>query len=543
MTFAVRSTHPARQPGRSSAHSRTRPTDRICDRICNRICNRICAIVFLGLLLCSRVAALELAETGFTTVSAIDQTVLSARLTSPERADAIIISTHADGARSIQISSYLKGLPDSADKSDPASWHVRVNRPLPATTIALDICTIDGIEQLLFYQQDGEVRALDATSGADHLVVTGQSILRRPSQRELVIADFCHDVTGDGLDDVLLQDFTVARLFQQRAAGTFAPALELPQPAAMNFAFGAATYVAPHVYPLDHNLDGQADLAFLTSTEINIYTQLGAGEFALRPIALATPAPLNLDGNLTLAIGAQEDQSDSSQTSVSAIQDFNHDGRADLLTHTLQSKGVFAKTSEQSLYLGRADADGMLSFAATPDALIESDGMLIDAKHRDFNQDEQIDVMTSVIQLGVGRIIGALLTGSVTFDQNFYPLGATGFSDKPAVKREVKAEFSLSSGDAFVPTVTFGDVTGDGIEDLIMQESRSKLRVYPGSGDEQLFSTRSTSAEVPMPDDQDQIQLADLDGDGIEDLLLHHENPGGKSRVAAWLVRSKVATQ
>ncbi|NQV64006.1 MAG: VCBS repeat-containing protein, partial [SAR86 cluster bacterium] len=89
--------------------------------------------------------------------------------------------------------------------------------------------------------------------------------------------------------------------------------------------------------------------------------------------------------------------------------------------------------------------------------------------------------------------------------------------------RNIKATFSLSTGDVFFPSVLMADVSGDGIADLLVQDGEDGLLIYPGVEGERLFSLDAVEVKVPMPAQPEMLQVADLNADGKQDLIIRLE--------------------
>ena len=70
--------------------------------------------------------------------------------------------------------------------------------------------------------------------------------------------------------------------------------------------------------------------------------------------------------------------------------------------------------------------------------------------------------------------------------------------------------------------VPFGDVTGDGLSDLIIGQHPRHLEVYVGVPGAALFSRRSQGVEVAVPNDEEYTWLVDLNRDGRQDIVMHH---------------------
>jgi hypothetical protein len=225
-----------------------------------------------------------------------------------------------------------------------------------------------------------------------------------------------------------------------------------------------------------------------------------------------------------------EDQSNNSAKALFQITDLDGDEIPDLVTLSIDSKGVFKKKTTYEIHKGTA-GDGIVEFSPVPDSRIESKGIQFEMKEQDFNSDGQTDMVISTVQLGIGKILAALITGSIDIDLNFYQMEDGLYPAKPNLKREITATFSLSSGDMFFPSVLIADVDGDKVSDLLVQDGANKLKIYIGGKDGKLFAKRSVNIEVSMPNEPDLVELADLNSDGKKDIVMRHQAAGEPRKV------------
>ena len=73
-----------------------------------------------------------------------------------------------------------------------------------------------------------------------------------------------------------------------------------------------------------------------------------------------------------------------------------------------------------------------------------------------------------------------------------------------------------------------GDLTGDGMRDLVIQAGPTRVEVYPGTGDAGLFAKRPIEVAVDLSD-QGSVRLADLNGDGRDDMFMTHRLPDSEA--------------
>ena len=142
----------------------------------------------------------------------------------------------------------------------------------------------------------------------------------------------------------------------------------------------------------------------------------------------------------------------------------------------------------------------------------------------DLDGDGRVDFGMLSFKLGIGKIISMLLTGSVSFNMNFYLMGQGGYSEEPNVQRRVKLRLDLGSGRVAGNWVSVGDFTGDGVKDLLVQAGATQVDIYPGTGDAGLFAKRPIEVAVDLSD-QGSVRLADLNHDGKDDMFMAYRLP------------------
>ncbi len=457
------------------------------------------------------------------------QTVLVAHLRDPLRADLIVITVTADKERRLRL--YEAG-DDLRYGPDPVA-----DVPLADDVIFVDVGKVGDVDALVLFTRD-QALAYDPFRDIRTPLVTFRSMYNNAVVDEVPRMNVLRDLSGDGLDDFIIPDFVGYQIFLQSAPGVFRAPIQIAAPPIMEISFGNNPwYQSRTLFHTDMTGDGRQDLVFWIDDAFAVFPATEDG-FSTTPRRLESRVQFQYDG---IARGSfrmgREDQSNLTAKALYQLRDLDNDGLTDLVTLTVMSQGVFKKQSIYSIHPGRRAADGTTEFASEAGSTIQSSGVQFELEQKDLNRDGQLDVMVSSVQLGIGKIVGALITGSIDIDLNFYQMKAGLYPAQPNVTREITASFNLTSGDVFYPFVLIGDVNGDHLADLLVQDGKELMRVYEGDGSERLFSRSSHDIRLPLPEDPGLIALVDLNRDGKQDILMRLEKKNKANGVTVLMAR------
>ena len=270
----------------------------------------------------------------------------------------------------------------------------------------------------------------------------------------------------------------------------------------------------------DLNGDGNLDLVIGKNNQIDVFLGTGNGSFASSAIALDTG---NADGNIALGDFNNDGKVDIAATRLGGgftiitnngdgtfqtpqayvtsvltvaalnVADFNQDGQADLLV----------SGSSQQLFLG--SGTGTLQGGVNFSSGITN---VFDAKVGDVNGDGITDIVLGGGNFGSSSLAILLGSGSGTF-------GAA----------TVLGAFGLGG----IRSIAIGDVNNDGAIDIVSgAASNGVLGIYTGNGAGG-FSA-GTSYTAPSLSSVGGISLADMNGDGNQDILVNGST-GGSSQL------------
>ncbi|MCL1048662.1 VCBS repeat-containing protein [Shewanella abyssi] len=334
--------------------------------------------------------------------------------------------------------------------------------------------------------------------------------------------EFIADLNGDKQDDILIHDFNQVQLFIAND-GEFKHQVLPIKPQSRLFDDGA-TYIQSKLYISDINLDGLVDIVKIGEGELELYRQTEAGMFDPITEYVSVRQPISgIDWwNKRDAFGEQLDQSELLYRKVEELKDINNDGITDMVVRYTKSSGVFDRANDYEVYLGE-NQKGKLVFPKVPSSVIKAEGTLTGLQFIDIDSDDKVEVMVAGFDIGVAQIIGALLSGSIDQDVHLFKMDAQGrFAQESNVSKEVELNFSLSSGQSGSPVVKLADLNGDGLKDLMLSDDEDTLRIYFGQSGSRLFSRQAEKHDLKLPVDGNMLQSDDLNGDGKEDIFIKY---------------------
>ena len=287
--------------------------------------------------------------------------------------------------------------------------------PMPHDALFYDLAPVFGKEQstLLFLGSDGVQRYNPATDALEPIMAVS-SIYRRGASPLFEQLNFARDLNGDGFADIIVPDFEGYRLRLNDGKGSFGTETLLDMQVEMRLSNRRPLYSQFPLLNEDVNFDGQKDIVFLKDRSFIAFLQNPDGSFDATPTVF--DIGLDIIGNsfddFIKSEERYQDQSDLSETSISLVKDMNGDGILDIVTLTDRAQGLFKRSSTYQFHYG-VEAEGRLVFNKTPDTEIKLDGVTARNKHIDFNDDGRIDFAGGAVNIGIGKIIGILLSGSV----------------------------------------------------------------------------------------------------------------------------------
>jgi len=406
------------------------------------------------------------------------------------------------------------------------------NLPIPGNALFFDFLSTGEKERaFITYVTKSGISRVNLETGKTQEIASLKSVYRLDQNPNLSHLDFAKDLNGDGRDDILLQDFEGYHLLIQNEDGFDAP-LFLPFPVEMRvggqpfYDQEAPRYHSFPVYNLDMTLDGRNDIAFLKDRIIHVFPQVEGGQFSTTGQTI--DLPMDIVGNsmkeFLEAEEASSNRANFTENRIFKIQDMDGDKRPDILTLQEKAEGTFDRKATYAIHFGR-DSEGRLSFNADADTDLTIEGFSLFQDVEDVNGDGQFESITASNEIGIGKIVSALLTGSTKFDLNIHELDTDKrFNANPSLKKKLRLDFEFSSGSVSVPAVKLADLNGDGLKELILDDEKEGLLIFTQSGEGGLvFSRSSVEYKVNLPKDGQLVQVEDIDDNGREDLIIHFD--------------------
>lgn len=402
--------------------------------------------------------------------------------------------------------------------------------PLPENVYSFDYTESSSGEQHLYFLSANqlikfEVNEKDKLASAFKPIHDVQSVALPHQQQYLIKGNFLKDVNNDGREDILLTDFASTKLLLANDNGTFAQSI-LPIKPNVRVNRQSTTYEYPEIHAADVNLDSMQDVVVVEQGKLAVYKQTEDGSFSstadihdlredISGIDWWSQRPID---------GKPIDQSNLVYRRLEQLKDINNDGITDMVVRYTQSSGVLDRANDYEIYLGQND-NGQLVYSSEPSSVISAEGTLTDLEFVDVDGDKKLEVMLAGFDIGLSQIIGALMSGSIDQDVHIFKMDeSSNFHRKNKTTKEVELTFSLSSGTSGSPVVKLADIDGDGIKDLVLSDGDDALKIYKGSdkGIKQLFAKRAQKHKIDLPKEGESIVVEDLNGDGKDDLLIKY---------------------
>ena len=446
---------------------------------------------------------------------------------------------------------------------DAANWVRTLDAPIGGGVRFVDVARGANRDRLVVYRH-GRIEWFDPETATGHVLAELSTTYRAPNDGGIPRIDITRDLNRDGLDDLVVPDVDGIRVAVQLPDGSFAVPVKLgpPEPFLDARAYGAKrTYrevgITPEnipwylarVHELDYDRDGLSDLAFWNGDRFDLYRQEETGTFQTTPDTFDIDVSFDFDGAYALAFQVGEANPASlvlglgrrmEHKVLKGFRDLDADGIADLITLTVEGRSPLRFRGRFEIHFGQPAPNGT-AFAAIPDTTVDTPGGSAGgepwgyASHSfiDFDGDWDIDMALGAVDTRVGGMFRAMAANTIAIDLAFYRLRDRAYPDRPDATRRVASAFRpLSRRGPLFPTVLTGDVDGDGRTDLLVGDRWDRLSVFLATSGTDPFAGPATNVSVDIPADGSRhARLADLNGDGRQDVVFHHPSSTGPNRV------------
>lgn len=352
--------------------------------------------------------------------------------------------------------------------------------------------------------------------------------------------NFIQNLNNDDFDDVIIADFNKTHVFIGQGLNTFAKQT-LPIKPSVRVLSAGASYTETQLYFSDVNFDGKTDILVVGDGEMLVYSQYGTSHFTKEATRIAINKAISGTEwwNKRDESGEQLDQSDLEYRKIEELRDVNGDGMTDMVVRYTKTSGVLDRVNDYEIFLGN-QKQATLSYANEADSVIHAEGTLTGFEFVDINNDDKLEVLLAGFDIGLSQIIGALVTGGIDQDVYVFKMNKEDkFPTRPAIKKGVELTFSLTSGQSGSPIVELADLNGDGLKELVLSNDDDELKIYLGikpNKKKKSFKKRSVSYDTTLPKDGSLVMVKDLNGDGKDDLLMKFSRLDGEDKAKQFKV-------
>ena len=498
------------------------------------------------------------------------QTILTGFFLGGGMADVAVVSVDENGDRRLRIYEFRGG-----------SWDPEIEATLRPEVLFVDTGSIGGRDRLITYE-NGRLNWFDPDSATERALVEVGASYRAADEGEIPHVDITRDLNRDGRDDVIMPSVDGFWISTQRSDGSFTDAIKLgpAEPFAQSpvgtldvdepasdarrtygdVGITAATlpvYLS-RVHRIDHDLDGRIDLVFWNGDHFDVYHQGENGQFDQMAETFTVDVPFDSDGVYSYLFEFSGDgplsvifglRKKTERTVLHSFRDLNGDRVADLMTLTLAGRGVAKQRSVYEVHFGASTSDG-IRFATDVSTTIHpggrAGGMLpwgyASEWFEDLDGDGRVEIIYGYVRVGFGGMMRTLFGKSVPMNLELYRNREGSYPVRPTTARKLRRFAPFAGfGNIFFPPVLIGDVNGDGRADLLVGKSPAELHVFSGLTGPDLLARKPQKMAVSLPYDERKSWLSDLNGDGKQDLLVHHgptaKAPGEPHRLTTLIAR------
>lgn len=409
--------------------------------------------------------------------------------------DLIAYCSEGENATPEKSLAVFLGRPGGVYTSHPSFVHA-----LPEENGTAFVAEWDGAapEELVTASHAGaRIYRLDAGTFAPVAEVAFASLFPQSTREPLFMRDVAQDLDGDERDEWLIPVAGGYEVWQEGEAVATVPA-----PIESELRDYGTNYMVTHRLPAVHSFELAGErlrgLAFLNAT----HADFAYGDQWSRHTRYEIPQQLREDWD-----------------SSTDLRDINADGLPDLLVR--QTSGTVNLEVLTQVYLAR----DLFIYPDMPDAEFRSKGSFTTSALIDVNGDERLDLVLVSVPLGFKNILNYFFRNKVEVQVDVHLYSGEGFGQRPSMDTEVTVE--APEGRERV-AYSMGDFDGDGRVDAAIGLDAGELAVYRGVRDDFLTHRPWFTLEIPT---FGVARRADLNGNGNDDLVLHHPSGPHQKRI------------
>lgn len=442
---------------------------------------------------------------------------IAANILSNEKADVLVMGVDQHNQRIAQIYTWT---------SDSVGLQAAKTFTIPKDILGYDLGDQDsnGLQALYFHTKK-EILQYQPESDREELspLLPLESIHLLDGAPFFSRRDFARDINQDQQDDFVFSHFESLNVWLSDCCNAWTKQ-RLPIPPKVNMSHVSVTFSDARVFFVDVSNDDKTDIVHIRDQEMRIFPQQSGGLFATQAYS-TNLGSINAKEwwEMETSDGQSLDQSNLAHRVIDKIEDVNGDGVPDLVVSYTRSKGVFKKTNDYEFYFGEYGNNG-IAYKAEADTVISNGSTLTGLSLTDIDSDGKLEVLASSIDIGVSKIIGALISGSIAQDVLIYKMSDNFlFPSAPEGEYSTKLTFSLSSGTSGIPLIKTADMDGDGSEDLVLSAGKEKIKIWRAlSEGEKMMEKKQQKAKTTVPQNAEAIEIEDVTGDSKADIVMYY---------------------
>jgi hypothetical protein len=261
----------------------------------------------------------------------------------------------------------------------------------------------------------------------------------------------------------------------------------------------------------DTDGNGRTDIAYYKEEAIGVFRQQENGTFLAGDSRDLTAEKKRKRGNRFLQFDVPP-----------RVADFNGDGLLDVAL-------IYPSKGRVQIYYGKP---GRNDWTQADQVMNVADGWSTGVYLEDLSGRGKLDLVMGVVRkFGITEGIQVFLSGKVDLELHIYPMQEDGrFSKDPVQELPFAIPFSFHvTRDSASLDLVFrpnfkGDFNKDGLRDMLIRVDERTLKIYPGVKDLIISKVPTGTILMNPPEGVSTTEpfVADLNGDGISDLLLKH---------------------